>query len=152
MASAKNSFLSALRFDFLPANVDLGLLLLRLWLGLTMALNHGWQKVALFQQDPSKSFGDPLGIGATPSLGLTVFAELGASILLILGLFTRFASLTLAITMAVAFFMVHKAALQGPASGELALIYLAGYVTLFLTGPGRFSLDGGKKTPTTRPR
>jgi len=51
--------------------------------------------------------------------------------------------------MGVAFLFVHKLALKGQGSGELAFIYLAGFVTLFIAGPGRFALDsksgGGAK-------
>lgn len=71
-----------------------------------------------------------------------MFAEVVCSILLVLGLFTRFAALNLIATMSVAFYFVHKASLErGPNSGELAFIYLAGFVALLLAGGGRFSLD-----------
>jgi putative oxidoreductase len=57
-------------------------------------------------------------------------------------LFTRFAALGCAITMSVAFFIVHEMRLKGTASGEMAFVYLAGFVAIFLAGPGRFALDG----------
>jgi putative oxidoreductase len=50
--------------------------------------------------------------------------------------------------MAVGFAVVHQMALSGPASGELAFVYLGAYLVLFFTGPGRFSLDaalGGRR-------
>ncbi len=90
---------------------------------------------------------DPLGVGHTTSLSLTVFAEVVCAALLVLGLFTRFAALVLVIEMGVAFFMVHQRALTGSGSGEMAFLYLAGFVTLFLAGGGQFALDrklGGK--------
>ncbi len=74
-------------------------------------------------------------------MGLAIFAEVVCSTLLIAGLFTRLAALILAITMATAFFFVHKSALVGPQSGELAMVYLVAYVTLLFTGPGKFSVD-----------
>jgi putative oxidoreductase len=43
--------------------------------------------------------------------------------------------------MAVAFVCVHKGTLTGEHSGELAFLYLMGYVVLFLAGPGRASAD-----------
>ena len=43
--------------------------------------------------------------------------------------------------MSVAFFVVHKGALKGPNSGELAFVYLGGLVTLLIAGAGCFSLD-----------
>ena len=59
----------------------------------------------------------------------------------------RLASFILVINMSVAFFMVHKAfPLYGkeapPAgSGELAFLYLGGFLVLLFTGAGRFSID-----------
>lgn len=131
---------SLFTLSFIPQSVDFGLLVLRLWLGLTMLLNHGLAKASGFSE-MVKHF--PAIIG-TPqiSLSLVIFAEVGCSVLLIVGLLSRFASLVAAINMGVAFFVAHKAVLAaGPGSGELAFIYLAGYMTLFLTGPGKLSAD-----------
>ena len=126
---------------FAPGNdstlTSLGLLTLRLWLGLAMFFNHGLDKLTHFSDMASK-FPDPLGIGQTPSLALVVFAETAGALLLALGLLTRFAALTLVIDLGVALFMVHKAA---SGMGELAFIYSAGYVALLIAGGGRFSLD-----------
>ena len=130
-----------LKMDFVPGSADVGLLALRLWLGLSMLLNHGWDKLVHFHAKAG-GFPDPLGIGSTTSLGLAVFAEVACAALLVPGLFTRFAALCLSIQMTVAFFLVHNAALSGQHSGELAFIYLAGFVTLFLSGAGRLSFDG----------
>ncbi len=135
-----------LRLDFLPFNAHYGLLALRLWIGLSMLLLHGWGKITGFNEMSGK-FLDLLGIGSTASLSLAIFAEAVCSLLLILGLFTRFAALTLAINMTVAFTMAHKGVLKGAHSGELAFIYLAAYVALFLAGGGKFAVDakmGGK--------
>jgi putative oxidoreductase len=135
-----------LRLDFLPHSADCGLLLLRLWAGSSMLLLHGWGKLTGFNEK-SANFIDLFGLGQKFSLALAVFGEAFCSALLILGLFTRFAALALAINMSVAFFLAHKAVLKGQGSGELAFIYLAAYLTLFVAGGGRFSLDakmGGK--------
>ena len=133
--------LRLLQLNFLPHSADAGLLVLRLWLGLSLLLLHGKAKLLGFAE-LSEKFPDPLGVGSTVSLALAVFAEVVCSALLALGLVTRFAALSAAFTMGVAFFLVHKASLaMGPGSGELAFIYLAGFVTLLITGPGRFSVD-----------
>ncbi len=111
-----------------------------------MLLLHGWGKITNFDSMSGK-FLDLLGIGSKASLVMAIFAEAVCSALLILGLFTRFAALSLMITMIVAFTMVHKGVLKGPGSGEMAFIYLGAYVTLFLAGGGKFSVDakmGGK--------
>lgn len=135
--------LNFLRLSFLPKSTDCALLALRLWLGLTMLLNHGWAKAQGFNEYAAK-FPDIFHIGSKFSLGMAIFAELGCSVLLILGFLTRFAALNLAITMGVAFFLVHKASLApGPASGELAFLYLGGYVAILLAGPGKWSVDKG---------
>lgn len=129
-----------LQLDSLPRSTDAGLLVLQLWLGLSLLLLHGRFKLAGFSEMSGK-FPDPLGVGSTLSLGMAVFSEVVCSVLLVLGLFTRGAAAALAITMSVAFFLVHKGALSGPQSGELAFIYLAGFVVLLVAGAGRFSLD-----------
>ena len=130
-----------LQLNFLPQSADAGLLVLRLWLGLSLLLLHGKAKLLGFA-GLSQKFPDPLGLGPTTSLALAVFAEVLCSSLVVLGLLTRFAALSAAVTMGVAFFVVHKASLAaGPNSGELAFIFLAGFVTLVIAGPGRLSAD-----------
>jgi putative oxidoreductase len=134
------SILRFFQFGFLPRSTDLALLVLRLWLGLTMLVNHGWGKAMGFSSMADK-FSDPLGVGPTASLTMAVFAEVVCAGLVALGLVTRFAALVLVILTGVAFFAVHGGALSGPGSGELAFIYLAGFLAIFLAGPGRFSVD-----------
>ena len=139
--------LRLLQLDFLPRSTDAGLFVLRIWLGLSLMILHGWAKFTGFSELAAK-FPDPIGLGSRTSLGLTIFAEVVCAVLIALGFFTRAAALTQTILMTVAFFVVHKAALSGPGSGELAFIYLAGFVTLLIAGPGRFSLDAifGRQT------
>jgi putative oxidoreductase len=130
---------SLLQLSFLPPSVDVGLLILRLTLGLTMFFAHGLPKLQNFSSTAPK-FMPVFGSGEI-GLGLAVFSEVGCAALLVLGLFTRFAALMLTITMAVAFFLVHKGALSGPSSGELAMLYMMGYLTLVFAGGGKFSAD-----------
>jgi len=130
---------------FAPGNdsalTSIALLILRLWLGLGMFFIHGLDKLENFGVYATK-FPDPLGIGVKPGLALVTFAEVAGALLLALGLLTRFGALTLAIDMGVAFFMFHKMAVgMAPHSGELAFLYLAGFVTLLFAGPGKFSMD-----------
>lgn len=118
---------------------DIALFLLRVTVGFLMAYSHGWRKMLkLFADDPIK-FADPFGIGAPASLGLTVFAEVLCSILLIFGLFTRMATIPLIIMMLTIIFVVHW---DDPFNKiEFALLYLIPYLCILLMGPGRFSLD-----------
>ena len=133
--------LSFLRLNFLPASIDLGLLVLRVASAGSMLWLHGRGKLMDFEKAAEK-FPSILG-NAKVSLGLAVFAEVLCAGLLVLGLFGRFAALSLAITMGVAFVMVHKMALTGAGNGEMAFLYLIPFATLVLTGPGKFSVDGG---------
>ncbi|HRW76244.1 MAG: DoxX family protein [Lewinellaceae bacterium] len=124
-----------------PGNrtTDWMLLGLRLAFGCQMLAFHGWGKATkLLTGDPT-AFADPFGWGPVPSLVLTVFAEGLCALLLILGLFTRWAAVPLIITMLVAVFIIH----QGDPWGdrELGLLYLAGYLAIAVFGPGRYSLD-----------
>ncbi|MDE3068489.1 MAG: DoxX family protein [Verrucomicrobiota bacterium] len=116
------------------------LLMLRCWLGATMLLHHGLDKLTHYG-DMAQHFFDPLHIGSKASLALVVFAEVVCAAFLALGIATRLAALVLAIEMSVAFFLFHHQVMNGPHSGELAFIYLAGFVTLFLAGGGKFSMD-----------
>jgi len=117
--------------------LSLGLLVLRLAFGGFM-LVHGWQKLSMYG-DLVDKFPDPIGLGSQFSLIAAVAAEVGCSILLVFGLLTRLAAIPLAFTMIVALFIVHGA--DPWQKKELAACFLAAYVSLFLTGAGRFSLD-----------
>ncbi|WP_372898909.1 DoxX family protein [Stieleria sp.] len=122
-----------------------GLLALRIGIGCFM-LVHGLAKLNGFST-MADSFPDPIGIGSTLSLVMAIGAEVGCSLLLIVGLATRLASLPLAFTMIVALFVVHAA--DPWKVKELAAVYLLVYVSLALTGPGLFSVDHalfGRKT------
>jgi putative oxidoreductase len=136
-----------LHLNFLPRSADLALLLLRVWFGGSLLLLHGWGKLTGFSAMAPK-FADPFGIGSTPSLALATFAEVVCAGLIVLGLFTRAAALIVGFNMAVAFAFAHKAKLVGEGNGELAFLYLGAFVTLFLVGAGKFSVDAniGAKT------
>ncbi|MEI6196642.1 MAG: DoxX family protein [Verrucomicrobiota bacterium] len=133
-----------LKLLFSPSNdsafTNLALLVLRLWLGSAMFFNHGLDKLIHFK-DIAPEFPDPLGFGHPVSLALVLFAEVVGSLLLIMGLVTRFAALTLVIDLFVAFLMVHQSAMNGKNGGELAFIYLSGFVVLVIAGGGMISLD-----------
>lgn len=131
---------SLLNLSFLPRSTDLALLLLRLWLGLSMLILHGWPKLLKLTSGDHK-FPDPLKIGTTPSLTLAVVGEVVGAVLLILGLWGRISALSLAITMGVAWGMTHQMKLTGEGSGELAFVYLAGFLAIFFAGSGKFSVD-----------
>lgn len=118
-------------------SLAIGLLLLRAAFG-SLMLVHGTQKLAGFGA-MADQFPDPLGMGSQLSLVAAIGAEVGCSLLLILGLGTRLAAIPLAFTMFVALFVVHAS--DPWQVKELAAAHLAVYVSLAFTGPGPFSLD-----------
>lgn len=118
-------------------HIDVGLLMLRVGIGAFM-LVHGIQKIVGFTE-AAGSFPDPLGVGNQLSLIMAIGAEAGCSVLLMLGLLTRFASVPLAFTMVIACFVVHGG--DPWKVKELAAIYLVAYVVILVAGPGRLSLD-----------
>ncbi len=117
---------------------SIGLLTLRLSIGLFMLVAHGWTKLMGFSE-LAHTFPDPLGLGSRLSLVAAIAAEAGCSTLLILGLGSRIAAMPLAFTMIIALFVIHEA--DPWQKKELAAVYLAVYTTLLCTGGGRFSLD-----------
>lgn len=121
-----------------PLSLDLGLLLLRLAGGGLMLLNHGWPKISQFTEKAS-TFADPLGVGSSFSLGLTVFAEFFCAALIVLGLLTRWSLIPLIVTMGVAAFVVHAG--EPVSEREGSLFFLMIYVVIMLTGPGKYSAD-----------
>ena len=121
-----------------PLAADLGLLVLRLYAGITMLWQHGWPKLTGFSERMDH-FGDPIGLGSTVSLGLITFAETACAVLVALGLWTRVSTLPLIIGMAVAAFMSNG---DGPfGQQELPVFYLVAFLAILLAGSGRFSLD-----------
>jgi putative oxidoreductase len=127
----KNAFLHS--FDR-----DWGLLILRLGLGLTMFFGHGYGKFMNFDSRAA-GFADPIGVGPVPSFVMVVFAEALCSLLVAVGLLTRFALVPLLVAMSVAVFIAHAA--DPFARKELAVVFLCGFAALFFTGPGSLSLD-----------
>ena len=118
-------------------STDVGLLLLRIVLG-TLMMRHGWDK--LMNYSDADKFPDPLGVTGPVSAMLTIFAELICSGFLVVGLFSRVVLIPLIFTMLVVIFIIAAGTDLG--EREHAILFLAPYVSLLLTGPGRYSMDG----------
>jgi putative oxidoreductase len=73
---------------------------------------------------------------------LSAAAEFGGGILVLLGIFTRFAAFAITIDLAVAIVKVHaKAGLRGPGGFEFPLAVWAIAAALIFLGPGPISLE-----------
>lgn len=118
---------------------DFALLLLRITFGFSMFYGHGAGKINRLFGGEEIKFADPFGLGPATSLALVVFAEVVCALLVVFGLFTRWAVIPLIITMAVAFFMVHIS--DEFSRQEKAILFGVTYIALFITGPGKLSLD-----------
>ena len=118
--------------------LNLGLLLFRAGVGLTMAFSHGIGKVPPPEQliNGITSMGLPMPIVMAWCAAL---AEFLGGLGIAAGLFTRLAAASLSVTMAVAFFIVH--ANDPLQSKELALLYLFSSTFIFMSGAGKFSID-----------
>ena len=120
------------------AQANIALLILRIGIGIIM-IPHGYQKLINYAELEDK-FLDFMGLGKSISLSLTIGAELFCSVLLVIGLFTRFSLLPLIIAMLVAVFNAHHGEIFG--DGEHAFLYLLVYIYLIITGAGKYSVDG----------
>lgn len=127
-----------------PSGLDLGLLVLRVGVGLTMAA-HGAQK--LFGSfgggglDGTGEFFTFLGYPAGDTMALIAgLAEFLGGLGLVLGLLTPLASAAVVGTLINALFSAHAddAWLGGY---ELPLVLAAAAAALALTGPGRYAVD-----------
>jgi len=117
---------------------DAGLLLLRFGPGFIMAYAHGWGKLVHFGEY-SADFYNFLGLGGAISLALTVIAELFCSILIVIGLGTRLASIPLIIAMMVIVFDLNAG--KPIFEFESPLLFMMIFVVLMITGAGKYSLD-----------
>lgn len=114
------------------------MLFLRIGVGALM-MTHGYSKLIKFSEKKGE-FMNFLGLGSTASLALVIFAEFFCSILLILGLFTRLATIPLLITMGVVIYKVNN--MDVFARAELATLFFISYVVILMVGPGKASVDG----------
>lgn len=124
---------------------DLGLLVLRIGMGLAL-LPHGLSKVSMLFSGNEIHFYNFLGLGPSISLVLATLAEAACSILVVVGLKTRWVAMPVVFTM---FIAGHIANHGNPwARKELATAYLIGFLAIAIMGAGRYSLDsliGSKK-------
>jgi putative oxidoreductase len=129
-----------LKLEFLPLNGDLGLLVLRVWMGLSLFVMHGIEKIFHFSHMLNMPFPDPLHIGSGVSLVYAMVSDAVCSILVMLGIFTRLAAALIVINLLVVFIFMHGFSF-GQEHGQLVYVYLGGYIAILASGPGKYSLD-----------
>lgn len=129
------------------AMVGIGLLALRLGVGLTVAA-HGAQKLFGWWEGPGLGgFGGMLErLGVRPSWAwawIAALAEAAGGLALAFGLLSPFGACAVAAAMLVAILTVHvpKGFWNRAGGYEFPLVLLSAAVALALTGPGELSLD-----------
>ena len=138
------SFIKAfVTWRLVPPRVDAGLLILRLLAGASLFLKHGWEKPTHFAA-MAAHFPDPIHLGPTPSLFIALVSDVICAVLAMAGLATRWAALIVVTNVGVAWSLVHHFGFfSGPDAdhGEVCFLYIAVFLTLSVTGAGRYSLD-----------
>jgi putative oxidoreductase len=129
-----------MNLDKLAKYAPLALALLRIVAAL-LFIEHGTQK---FFDFPASGRPGPAG-GLPPEFILAGCIEIAGGILVLLGLFTRYAALIMSGEMAIAYWTQHVPRggffpLQN--FGESAVLFCFVFLYLFLAGPGAWSLDG----------
>ena len=127
-----------------------GLTLLRMTAGVILAA-HGWEKLVGYQEWHDNVAGMGLPLPAVMA-ALSIAAELGGGVALVLGLLTRVAALGIVVNMAVAIATVHFShGLFARDNGfEYPLLLLVTGLFFMLRGAGAVSLDAMWSRPGER--
>jgi putative oxidoreductase len=128
-----------LQINFIPANTDVALLILRLWMGFGLFVKHGIEKFANFSQ-MQQHFPNPLHAGSAFSLSFALLSDGICSLLIIIGFATRPAALFIVINLLVVFITMHQFSFAKE-HAELVYLFLGAFITIFVAGPGKFSID-----------
>jgi putative oxidoreductase len=125
-------------------SVNAGLLILRIIVGLSLFLKHGFEKLTGYST-MVQGFPNPIHIGSHASLAFALFTDGICSLLVVFGLMTRPAAALILINLLTAFIFIHHAEFFGGPSTDhvqLVVLYIAAAATLVCTGAGKFSVDG----------
>ncbi|MCO5249616.1 MAG: DoxX family protein [Chitinophagales bacterium] len=121
-------------------NIDLkdaGLFIFRVGISYFMIKYHGWGKFQTVLYGDEIKFPNPIHIGVVPSFYIAMIAEFFVSIFIILGLFTRVATLILFVNMLVASYVLY----QMGNSMESPMLYCLSYLVMLVAGGGKLTLD-----------
>jgi putative oxidoreductase len=117
---------------------NLATFLLRVTFGLLMWINHGVPKLTHFSEWRD-TFYDPFHIGHFWMLTMSILAEVFASMMLILGVFSRIAAFAILLEMAALIILFYHGRPIG--HFEDAILFLTGFLVIIIVGPGKWSVD-----------
>ena len=128
------------------SNPDVGILVLRVIVFGTLFMKHGTPKLFDFNTElhwEGAAYPNVFGLGSVGTLLIATFADGICSLLVVLGLATRWAALFAGSSLAVGWGMVHHFAFVGIEGriAETISLYMVACLAIFLLGPGRYSLD-----------
>ena len=128
---------------FVPERTQVGLAVLRVWTGAELFLQHGWEKrPERWAWYMGHFIQNPIGIGPHASFFIAFTADFVCSILLIVGLATRWAALFAFGNIFVAWSLVTHFLFFGHNDhGELMLLYMGALLMLLIAGPGAACID-----------
>lgn len=130
-----------------PTLTDLGLLVARLWLGVSLLVFHGWGKWGKLDTFAAGLAEQGYPIPFVMAV-LAALSETLGGLFVAVGLLTRPAALTILVTMLVAVFVAHGGDF---AKQELPITYGILALTLVFTGAGRLSIDNLIHQRVSRP-
>ncbi len=131
----KNIFSSSINLF----QLDIATFILRLLAGGFMLFGHGYPKFNSFLKGNGFIEDTIFGLGSDVMMGLVLFSEGFCAILITIGLLTRYASISLIITMSYALFIYHAG--ESLADKEKVLMYLTLFILVFILGSGKYSID-----------
>lgn len=123
----------------IPAINNIVMLLVRIFVAIAMIILHGLPKLEKLMAGGEIQFYNFMGIGAKSTLILAILLELIGAFLIMIGLFTRAASLLLIVVMAVAAFGFHYS--DSFSVKESSLLFLSVFTLICAFGPRQFSID-----------
>ena len=123
----------------IPVNAEIGLLVIRLWVGIGLFAKHGIEKFIHFGQ-MQQHFPDLLHLGSTTSLLFALLSDGICSVLIIIGLATRLSALIVVINLTIVFLLMHQFSFVKE-HAELVYLYLVAMLTILIAGPGKYSID-----------
>jgi len=137
--NAIQSFLrNSIATSYAESRLGWGLLFLRVFGAFALLRTHGWPKL-MDLEGTMTHIPDPMGLGQAFSAYYAIFANVFCAFLIMLGLFTRWASFAVITITLSGLFMVHA---NDPAKvQDTPLIYSIVFITLIILGPGKYALD-----------
>ena len=126
----------------IPIYPNFARLVLRIFVFLILFWKHGAAMLFAFGAT-LQGFPDPLHIGPVPTLVVATVADGICSLLIVAGLFTRWAALYSFFVHLVAFvFVLHFTFISREVPrGEQLLMYMGASLALYFLGAGKFSID-----------